>query len=69
MGSLVPAGLAAGLIAALSVSSSSAAEKKRKQAPPPAPIPFSLFTYSFFQISALAAVPWTPGRVPDWKNE
>ncbi len=69
MGNLVRAGLAAGVIAAISVSGSQAAEKKKEQAPSPAPIPFSLFTYSFFQMSALAAVPWTPGRIPDWKNE
>lgn len=69
MGSLVPTGLAAALIAAISVSGSQAAEKKKEQAPSPASISSRLFSYSFFQMNTLAEVPRTPGRKPDWKNE
>ena len=69
MGSWVRAFLAAALIAVISVSGSQAAEKKKEQAPSPASISSRLFAISFCQMNTRAKVPWTPGRMPEWKNE
>ncbi len=61
--------LATWFIAATTISGLQAAEKKKEQAPSPASISSRLFAFGFFQMNTLAEVPWTPGRVPEWKSE